>query len=101
MALEAAQALILSADVANDLRGEFALRVEALGLFLKMDTLKIESTDAGGGFGVGFSRDPTECFVSLAVREEDPRIVVRDAGDQADHVGQVGRFGGTTKAEST
>ena len=41
-----------------------------------------------------FARHPAESFMGFTVGEHHARIVFSDAGDQADGVGQVGRFCG-------
>ena len=42
LALQAAQALIVGADIAEHLRRQFTLGIKTLGLFLKVDALQIQ-----------------------------------------------------------
>ena len=101
LALEAAQALIFGADIAQHLGGQFALWVETLGLFLKVDALQVEGADAVGGFGVGFAGDPAKSFVGLAVGQDHARVVFVMRVIRLMALGRSGVSVGTAKAEST
>jgi len=58
--------------------------------------LQIQSADALDHLGIGFARHPAE-LVGAAVGERDAGVVFRDAGNQADGIGEIGSFGGDDK----
>ena len=101
LAFEAAQALIVSADVAENLRGQFTLRIEALGLFLKVDALQIQRTDTLNHFGIGLACHPAEGLARWAVRKHTrgSSFVMREI--RLTVLARSGVSEGTTKAEST
>src|SRR5581483_7456068 len=82
LALDAAQALIIHADVAKHLRGQLSLRIEALGFLLEIDALQVQRLDTLRGFYAGFARYPAKRARGLALRENFTRILFRDARDQ-------------------
>src|SRR5208282_787978 len=92
LSLQAAQALIVGANVAQNLRRQFSLGIKALGFLLVVDTLQIQRADALNRFGVGLARHPAKGLVRAAVSEHNARIVLRNARYQADSIGQVGSF---------
>ena len=77
--LQAAQSLIVGANVPQNLRSQFTFRIKPLRFFLVVDALQIQRTDALNDFGVGLSRHPAEGLVSAAIGEHDTGIVFRDA----------------------
>ena len=92
--LDAALAGVLHADGAHYLSCKIASRIEALRLFLKMDTLQVQRLDAFDGFIVGFARNPAKSFVVAAIGEDYVVVLAGDAGNQGNRRGQVFYFGG-------
>ncbi len=92
--LQAAQALIVGANVPQNLRRQFTFWIKALGLFLEVDALQVQCADAIDLFGVSLSCHPAEGLVGAAVREYDAGIVFGDARNQADGIGEIGSFRG-------
>ena len=93
LALQPAQTLVVSADITQNLRRKFTLRVKTLGFFLKVDALQVHRLDALDHFHIGFTRNPAKRLSGAAVGEDDPGIVPGDAGNQTNGVGQIGDFG--------
>jgi hypothetical protein len=60
--LQAAEAVVVGADVAEDLRGDLVVGIEALKLILEIDALEAlgldEVADAGGNFRRDAAGDP-------------------------------------------
>src|SRR5260370_4303899 len=92
--LQPAQSLIVSANVAQNLRRQFTFWIEALGLFLEVDPLQVQRADTFNHFRISLTRHPAEGLVGAAVSEDDAGIVFRDARNQADGVGKIGSFRG-------
>src|SRR5208283_4798726 len=90
--LQAAQTLIVGANITQDLRRQFALGIKALGFFLKVDALQIQRTDALNHFRIGLACHPAESLVSTAVRQHNSRIVLSNACNQADGISEIGSF---------
>ena len=55
---EAAEPVVIQPDIAQDLCGELLVRVEALELFLKVDALHVQSSNAGSNFGSHATGNP-------------------------------------------
>src|ERR1700722_9379436 len=70
LTLESAQPLVVGTDIAQDLGRQFTLRIKALGLFLKVDALEIERSDAINDFSISLARHPAK-LVGAAVSEHD------------------------------
>ena len=94
LALQAAESLIVCANVAENLRRQLALGIKTFGFFLKVNALQIQRADAVNHFRIRFPRNPTKSLVGLAVSEDDAGIVIGDTGNQADSIGQVRCFRG-------
>ena len=62
---KAAEAIVVDAHVTQSLRGELVVRVEALKLFLEVDALHIEGSDAGRDAGGNAARDPGEIAAGI------------------------------------
>ena len=56
--LDAAEAVVVDADIAQHLRGDFVVGVEALELFLEVDAFESEGPDARRSFRRDAARDP-------------------------------------------
>ena len=95
--LNAAQALVVQSDVADGLRGQFALGIETLRLLLKVDAAQVHGADPLAGFRVHLARDPGEGVRRLEPRHHLPRVAVQDARQQAGGVLRVGNFAGNGK----
>ena len=93
LALDPAQAFVVHAHVAEDLRCQFAFGIKALGFLLEIDAAQIQGPDAVRGFRVRLARDPAEGTGSFAFGQQFARIGLGDARDQGDGSGQVGNFG--------
>ena len=96
-ALDAAQAAIVGAHIAEHLCRQFALGIKAFRFFLEMDSLQIQSTNALDGLGIGFACDPAKRFVSAAISQDEARVFTRNACDQRDRIGKVGHLAGHGK----
>ena len=59
---EAAEAIVIGADVAEDLCRKITVGVEALELLLKIDALQVEFADAVGGLRIELAGDPGEAM---------------------------------------
>ena len=92
LTLEAAQSLIVGANIAEDLGGQLALGIETLGLLLKVDSLKIQRPYALGHLRIRLARYPAKRLVGPAIGEHHSRIILRDPRNQADSIGEVGRL---------
>ncbi len=57
---EAAEAVVVDAHVAQHLRGDLVVGIEALELFLEVDALHVEGFDGGGDLRRDAARDPGE-----------------------------------------
>ena len=93
-ALDAAQAFVIGADVAEHLGRELSLGIEALRFFLKVDALQVQGANSINDVRVGFSRDPAESLVSPAVGQHHARVPAADARNQRDGIGQIGNLAG-------
>ena len=89
LAFNTAQALVIHAHVAEDLRGQVSVWVVALGFLFKVNSAQVEFADAAGGLGIGFAGHPAESAPGFALRQDFARIRFRNAGDQRDGAGQV------------
>ena len=72
-ALDAAQAFVIGADVAEDLRRQLALGIETLGFFLEVNALQIQSANAVDDVGVRLARHPAESLVRAAIGQHHAR----------------------------
>ena len=54
------ESVVVYADVAEHLRGDLVVRIEALKLLLEVDALHVEGADAGGRIGADTAGDPGE-----------------------------------------
>jgi len=66
---KAAEAVVVHTDVAEHLRGDLVVRIEALELLLKVEALHGESLDACGNAGGDATRDPGEAVAFVEARE--------------------------------
>ena len=94
LSLQAAQPLIVGANVAQNLRRQFALGIKALGFFLVVDALQIQRPDALNRFRIGLACHPAKGLVGAAVGQHDARILLSDARNQADGISEIGGFRG-------
>src|SRR6202521_4271292 len=92
--LQAAQPLIVGANVPQNLRRQFTFRIKSLRFFLVVDALQIQRPDALNHFGIRLPCHPTEGLVGATIGEHGAGIVFRDARNQADRIGKVGSFRG-------
>ena len=78
---EAAEAVVVHADVAQHLRGDLVVGIEALELLLEVDALHIEGADCGGDLGRDAARDPGKAVAVVeAVRQSASSVVCLSSG---------------------
>jgi len=87
---------VVGADVAEDLGGEIVVGVEALELFLDVNTAEVELADAVGGVGIEAAADPGEVAGGVEAGEDLRlrgevilRVGVDDLGEELRGVGAV------------
>ena len=88
-------------DIAQDLRRQIALGIEAFGFLLEIDAAQIHGPDAVRGFGIRLARDPAEGASRLAFGQKFARIGLGDARDQEMVPARSGMSAGTANTEST
>ena len=74
---EAAEAVVVDAHIAQHLRGDLVVGIEALELFLEVDALHVEGADAGGDLGGDAARDPGKVVAGGEARRRFAASVVR------------------------
>jgi hypothetical protein len=75
-ALQTAQAFVIGADIAEHMRCQVAIRVEALELLLQIDALQVQLTDALRRVCIHAACDPRE--VTRIVQPRQDRVVGRE-----------------------
>ena len=79
--LEAAEAVVVDAHIAQHLRGDLVVGIEALKLFLKVDALHVEGAHLGRDLRRDAARDPGKVVpVVEALRRSGLRVVRSSSG---------------------
>ena len=94
--LHTRQSFVVQTYIAQGLRGQLALGIKPLRLFLEADSAQVQGANSLGCFGVDFARDPGEVFLRLHPRQDLLGVAVEHAGEDGSGVGLIGNFQGNS-----
>ena len=92
--LDAGQPGVFHAHVAEHLRRQPALGIEALQLLLKVDAAQVQRFHARGGLAIHLARDPGKILLRLHVLQQAVGVLAGHAGQQRRGGFLVGDFTG-------
>ncbi len=96
-ALQAAQALVIHAHIAEDLCCQFPLGIEALGLLAEADAFQVQFANTIRRVGVDLALEVDEIPVALQVGDDLLRVHVENFAQQVGGLLLVGDFAGHCK----